>query len=97
MARRVQCKQKEKFTDRSIARRERESLMRHQHGFSLIELLIVVEIILIIAAIAIPNLLQAKIAANASAAASDLRTIQASVFAYSLAYTTIGLSASLEH
>lgn len=46
-----------------------------QYGFSLIELLIVVAIILIIAAIAIPNLLRARIAANESSAAAGIRTI----------------------
>jgi prepilin-type N-terminal cleavage/methylation domain-containing protein len=47
-------------------------------GFSLIELLIVVAIILIIAAIAIPNLLRARIAANESSAAASIRTIATS-------------------
>lgn len=49
--------------------------MRMQRGFSLIELLIVVAIILVIAAIAIPNLVSARRAANESAAVASLRTI----------------------
>jgi len=55
-------------------------------GFSLIELLIVVAIILIVAAIAIPNLMRAKIAANQAAAVENVRTITSAAAAYSSTY-----------
>ena len=62
-------------------------------GFSLIELLIVVAIILIIAAIAIPNFLRSRMAANQASAVSSLRTINTAEVTYS---TTFGNGFSLD-
>jgi type IV pilus assembly protein PilA len=57
-----------------------------QKGFSLVELLIVVAIILLLAAIAIPNLLMARMAANEGSAVGSLRTISVAAITYNSTY-----------
>jgi len=66
-----------------ISGTQEDGMDRKQKGFSLIELLIVVAIILIIAAIAIPNLLRARMAANEASAVGSVRTINTSAVTYS--------------
>ncbi|MBV9483282.1 MAG: prepilin-type N-terminal cleavage/methylation domain-containing protein [Acidobacteria bacterium] len=67
--------------------------MKSNAGFSLIELLIVVAIILVIAAIAIPNLLSARISANEASAEGAVRTIATAEATYNGAYPTLGYAA----
>ena len=69
--------------------------MRKPGGFSIIELLIVIAIILIIAAISIPNLLRARMSANESSAASAVRSITVAEISYFNTYPTIGFAVKL--
>jgi type IV pilus assembly protein PilA len=66
--------------------RRLNNMRNKQKGFSLIELLIVVAIILIIAAIAIPNLLRSKMAANEASAVGSIRTLNTASVEYSTSY-----------
>ena len=69
--------------------------MKKAKGFSLIELLVVLAIILIIAAIAIPNLLRARIAANEASAVASLRSLNTAQISYDSSYPATGFATTL--
>lgn len=77
-----------------IRQTERHKIRGMARGFSLIELLIVVAVILVIAAIAIPNFIRSKMRANEAAAVSNVRNITTGEVIYSTTYN-IGYSATL--
>ncbi|HYN15782.1 MAG TPA: type II secretion system protein [Terriglobales bacterium] len=69
--------------------------MARAKGFSLVELLIVVTVILLLAAIAIPNLLRSRVAANEASAVGSLRAINDAEITYNLAYPNPGFACAL--
>jgi len=69
-------------------------MRRKEGGFSLIELLVVVAIILIVAAVAVPNLLRSRMSANEASAVASMRTVLTSEIVYASLYT-VGFSPNL--
>jgi type IV pilus assembly protein PilA len=69
---------------------EQREILKKQRGFSILELLIAVGIIIIVAAIAIPNLLQARVAANEASAVQSLRAINSAQIGYLQVYPDMG-------
>ena len=69
--------------------------MRGDKGFSLIELLLVVTVILIIAAIAVPNFLKSRLRANEASAVASLRVINTAAVTFSITYPDLGFPAQL--
>lgn len=69
--------------------------MRKENGFSLVELLLVVAVMLIIFAIAIPNFMRARVRANESSAVASIRAITQAAMTYSISYPDIGFPATL--
>ena len=67
---------------------------RKPRGFSLLEMLIIVAIILVIAALAAPNLLRSKMSANEASAVSSLRTLNSACVSYSATWTGFPLALS---
>jgi type IV pilus assembly protein PilA len=72
-----------------------KSQTKGQKGFSLIELLVVVGIILIIVAIAVPNLMAAKRAAHESSAVGSIRTLHTALISYATQCPQIGFPTDL--
>src|SRR3979490_1882145 len=70
-------------------------LMRKHKGFSLIELLLVVAVILIVSAIAVPNFLRSRLRANEASAVASLRVINTAAVTYSIPYPDVGFPAQL--
>ncbi len=69
--------------------------MRNQKGFSLIELLLVVAVILIVSAIAIPNFMRSRMRANEASAVGSIHVIYAAAVTYSTTYSDLGFPALL--
>ena len=64
-------------------------------GFSLVEVLVVVMVLMVIAAIAIPNLVHGKMRANEASAVASVKTINTAEYMYNNAYPDVGYSSSL--
>ncbi len=69
--------------------------MRREQGFSILELLVVVAILLIIAALAIPALIRSRISADESGAAADVRMLNSAQISYISAYPSVGYASTL--